>query len=146
MYIVKIYRRDEKNPYSLIGVVEDAATNKKLVFRTPTELVGILLKNKTWASSFNKIEKKSDKGIKNGIPVQISGIDDKKKKFMEKTAIVSLTPCGGQIMMRHRVKRDTKLVLKFAPVSTGATVMAKVLSLKTADNGTLTKIAFETGI
>jgi len=143
MYIVKIYRRDDKNPYSLIGVIEDATTSTKKIFRTPTEFVSILLNNKTWASAFKKIEEEKNNGLNKGIPVQISGINEQRKKFKENTAIVALTPTGGQFFIKNRVKRDANLTLKFTPATTGATVKVTVLSSKAAEEGILTKVAFE---
>ena len=45
-YIVTIYRRDEKNPHRVVGLVESVELEEKRAFRDRDELWGILAKPK----------------------------------------------------------------------------------------------------
>lgn len=45
-YIVRIYRRQTKNPYEIVGVVEDVELEETMAFKSVDELWEILAEHK----------------------------------------------------------------------------------------------------
>jgi hypothetical protein len=56
-YILRIYRRDERYPERVVGIVEDAGTGERLSFGTLAELTTILsTKNRAVANEGQRLE------------------------------------------------------------------------------------------
>lgn len=122
-FIVRVYRRDERNPLTLIGVVEDAGggANQVKLFRTAEELISILIGRKYAACCST--------GEPAKIPVIVKGRDLDNRPFSENTLLAGLTPEGASLAIKSRVAPDSTLLIYIAPVRSGPGIKATVVSV-----------------
>lgn len=55
-YILRIYRRDERYPERVVGVVEDVETGERLPFRNLSELITILSERQYMGTESRELE------------------------------------------------------------------------------------------
>lgn len=104
-YVVRIYRREEKDPYGLRGIVEDVSTEGRQVFHGLDELVRIL------AGQHGGMGKGKAQSLRLKLPVTVKGTDISGKRFTEKAMLENLHRHGLNISMARSVKPGCNLRL-----------------------------------
>lgn len=117
-YIVRIYRRKEKNG-GLFGVVEEVGVEGRKAFRSMPELVRLLRGDPLE-------ERRKAERTRLAIPVTIEGTDVSGMPFSEETIIENLSPLGAGFRMNARVLEGEELQLRIVPDVCGARRCARV--------------------
>ena len=110
-YVVRIYRREAKDPYGLRGIVEDVSSEGRQVFRSLDELVRILAgpggaRGRKAAGDGGKAP-----SLRLKLPVTVKGTDTSGERFAQKATLEDLGLHGLNISMARSVKPGCSLRL-----------------------------------
>jgi len=141
-YVVRIYRREEKKPHRLVGVVEEVEVGGKKTFHTMDELACILTRQsaeikvgkreeqgeKEWEKNENGTqERRQVERLKLRLPVKVNGTNSMGRAFSEETTLEDLSPVGAFLSLRNPVEREARLNLLIDPARSDLKVKGRVV-------------------
>lgn len=143
-YIIRVYRRDEKDPVMVTGVIEEVGSDRSVSFRSMEELVKVLLRQNKDAC-LEKWIRLCPERLKLKLPVRIEGVDAGGRPFTEETTLEDLSACEAYFFMRNSVNIDAGLRLVMDPSGAGLEMQGKVIDMEAGQDGNRVGMLFDTG-
>ncbi len=129
-YIIRIYRRDEKDPERLFGLIEDIGEGKRKPFHNTNELNFILTGQCSDSREGILKERRRAERLKLKLPVILRGTDIAGKNFTEKTYLNDLSSSGAYLYISSPVSRETGINMLIDPDRSNLNVDARIVRIK----------------
>jgi hypothetical protein len=139
-YVVRVYRREGRDPYGLIGVVESGVEEKgKRAFRNAGELLGIISGRKSGPS----VERRAAGRLRLRLPLTVEWTGPGGRRFDEDTTLEDLSPGGAYFFLENCVAGDARLKVLIDPERSGLEVRGRVVRLDEGSGKSGVGVVFE---